>query len=815
MISANVEAKINPKLFEFIPATQRVRTLKQAHFEITPELCIERARIYTKADMEYADQPIKMKRALCLAKVLEEMSIYINPGELIVGNQARKDRAAPVFPEFSVSWLEDELDTLYNRAYDPFVIVEEEKPEWREIIAYWKGKTNVDKARALTPEKVAAAKKSGILLGEHVIQTGHGHLAPYFSKLFKLGLNGYIKEIDDHLEKLDVTKQGDLEKITFLKSVRIIFEASIAYANRYADLAEQQAQSEPDAMRKQELMLIAKNCRNVPANPPQSFMEAVQVVWFVMAICQIESNGHSYSIGRLDQDLYAFYAADVEKGVITPEQAQEILACLFIKLHSTNKVRGLSHTVYSAGYPMYQNICIGGQKNPGVNAENDLSYLIINAMENVRFPEPNLVARLWPGSSPNFLRKIAQSLSLGFGMPAMLSDSAIIPSLLARGITKEDAYNYSSTGCIEVAVPGKWGYRCIGMTYVNFPKMFEIAMYGGIDPRNPDVKWPFEKSLSEMESFEEVKDAWRKSVEIFTRLEVENDAIADYCLTQLPEPFICGLVDDCIERGKPILEGGCHYDLIAGVQVGIANLANTLAGIKKLVFDDKYMTGAEMLEILSKNFDVENGEYIRQKMLNEVPKYGNDDDYVDELAVWAYGVYSDEIEKYKTTRDGLGPEICGYTSSTITISTHIGTGKVTGATPDGRKAGEPLSEGASPWAGSDINGPTAVMKSEAKIPTIRMTGGQLLNLKFNDAILTDEAEQTKLMDLIRAFFFELHGWHIQVNAVSPETLLDAQVHPEQHRDLMVRVAGYCALFTELDRDIQNEIISRTTHSTVG
>lgn len=805
--------RIDERVLDFIPPTDRVRRLIDEVLSTKPELCIERARIVTGCDKTAGMLPPAIKHSRAVAEVLRNMTVFIGDDELIVGNQARKLRAAPVFPEYDVDWISEELDELSVRKADPFIVREEEKEEFREIIEYWKGKTHRDRVDFYSPEEIVEGRKNGVLVGAHLLSGGHGHVAVGYEKILRIGIKGYIAEIDEELAKLDLKKREDLEKIDFLKGAREMLEASIEFARRFADEAERKAAKETDGRRKAELLKIASNCRNVPANPAGDFWEALQCVWFITVIMQIESNGHSISVGRLDKYTEPFYTRDVKQGKLDIYKAQELLACMFIKMHAMNKVKSLAHTIYASGYPMYQNLTIGGQDGIGTDVENDVTYLILNAMENVRFPSPNLTARYWAGSSDRYMKKCVDSISLGFGMPALLSDEVIIPSLLARGVSIEDAYDYCAIGCIEVAVAGKWGYRVFGMTFMNFPKMFEIAINGGTDPRNPDYKWPISKSLAEMESFDEVMEAWRESVKIFAELEVMNDAIADHCLKELPETFTSALIDDCIKRGKMLLEGGAVYDMISGAQIGIADLANSMAGIKKLVFDDKILSGKEMLEVLNSNFETENGEIMRQMMLNKVPKYGNDIDYVDALAREAYEIYMDTIEQYKNTREGLGPIGCGYFAATVTISSNVGSGKNVGATADGRKAGEPLAEGGSPHSGTDTNGPTAVMKSITKFPTVRMTGGQLLNLKFSKDILEEEREKRKLISQLRAFG-ELKGWHVQINAVSADTLKAAQERPEEYRNLMVRVAGYCALFTDLDVETQNDIIARTEHTRV-
>lgn len=803
--------QIDPRLLSFIPATDRVMRLKEKVLKTEPELCIERARILTENYKKLGALPTAHKRSLAVADVLRRMTVFIEDDELIVGNQARKLRAAPIFPEYDVTWIKQEMNDLRSRSSDPFIVYEEEKAELSEIIDFWEGKTHYDRVVYYSPEDIVEGRKNGVLVGAHLLSGAHGHVAANYEKLLKIGLNGFIEEIDKKLERLDQKNIKDLEKISFYHGAKEMFCAAIDFANRFASLAEGKAKTEENRDRKEELRKIAEICRKVPAEPAGTYWEAIQSIWFITVIMQIESNGHSISLGRLDQYLEPFYRKEVEAGTLDIEKAQELLSCLFVKMHSMNKVRSFAHSKYASGYPMYQNLTIGGQRGIGKNGENSVTFLILNAMENVRFPSPNLTARYWNGSSEDYMKKCADSMSLGFGMPALVSDEVIIPSLLARGVTINDAYNYCAIGCMEVAVAGKWGYRVFGMTFINLPKMFEIALHGGIDPKRPDYRWPFEKSLKEMETFEEVINAWRQAVKIFAELEVRNDAIADHCLKEVPETFISGLIDDCIERGKMLLDGGAVYDMISGAQIGIADLANSMAGIKKLVFDDKVLTGEQLLDILDHDFEIENGELMRHRMINNVPKYGNDIDYVDDLAALAFEIYMDEIENYKNTREGQGPIGCGYFAATVTISANVGAGKNVGATADGRKKGEPLAEGGSPHSGTDLNGPTAVIKSVTKIPTIRMTGGQLLNLKFAEDVLADDTEKWKLVDLFRTFS-DLKGWHIQVNTVSAKTLKEAQLYPEKHRNLMVRVAGYCALFTDLNEETQNDIIARTEHA---
>ena len=805
--------KYSEDLKNFTLPTDRVMRLKEQVLNTVPELCIERGRIVTECDKKYGALPPALKRAKTLAEILEHISVYIEEDELIVGNQARKMRAAPIFPEYSVSWLEEELDQFETRPFDTFKVNPEEKKEFQEIFAYWKGRTNEDALKELIPDEYWQAEDIGVLMGIHIRIGGHGHISVSHEKVLKRGLLDIAKEAEQRAEQLDLTSADDVNKLPFLKSVSIVCHAVVKFAKRYADLAFEQAKVEPNPVRKKELERICEVCKRVPAFPPRDFYEAVQTSWLIQLVLQIESNGHSVSMGRFDQNLCSFYRTDIEEGRITAREAQELISCFFIKLKTINKVRAWDHAKYATGYPMYQNITIGGQTPDGRDAVNEVTYLCINAMENVRFPEPNLIARYWSGASDEYLKKCVDSISKGFGMPAMINDEVVIPSLLSRGVSRRDAYNYGAVGCIEVSVPGKWGYRCYGMTFTSFIRMFELTLRGGVDHQFKNTFLKPGKSLPECETFEELMAEWQRENAAYARLAVEHDIIVDECKKQLPEIFMSTLVDDCLKRGKSILEGGAVYDMNSGVQIGLANVANSLAVIKKLVYEEKRFSGEELLKILDENYQGENGEVIRQLFENTVPKYGNDDDYVDNIAVRTYEAYMDVIENYKNARYNKGPIGCGYYPSTVTVSSNIPAGESVGATPDGRKAGEPVAEGASPHSGTDLNGPTAVMKSITKIPTIRMTGGQLLNIKFSSNLLTDEKEKWKLVHLLRGFS-SLKGWHVQFNTISGEVLKDAQRNPNNYRNLMVRVAGYCALFTDLDINVQNEIIKRTEHSHV-
>ena len=555
-------------------------------------------------------------------------------------------------------------------------------------------------------------------------------------------------------------------------------------------------------------MEISRICRKVPLKPAETFQESLQSVWFIHLILQIESNGHSLSYGRLDQYCYPYLRRSLDSGM-SEEEACALLENLWIRTFSINKVRSWSHTRFSAGSPLYQNVTIGGQTREKEDAVNELSWLVLKTVARCHLPQPNLTVRYHRGLSDDFMNECIEVMRCGFGMPAFNSDEIIIPSFIKLGIAEKDAYDYSAVGCVEVAVPGKWGYRCTGMSFLNFPKTLMIALNDGVDVKSGKRVCAGMGHFLNMETFDEVMRVWDAFVRNFCKQAVILDSCGDLVLEEeVPDILCSALTDDCIARGKHIKEGGAVYDYISGLQVGIANLGDSLAAIKKCVYEDKVMTREELWEALLHNFAGVEGERIR-KLLFAAPKYGNDNDYADSLVVEGYQSYIDEIAKHKNTRFGRGPIGGGYYAGTSSISANVPQGAGTSATPDGRYDGEPLAEGCSPTHSVDVNGPTSVLKSISKLPTEKITGGVLLNQKVAPAMLEEPKDRRKLLSLLRTFFNTLKGFHIQYNVVSRETLLDAQKHPEKHRDLIIRVAGYSAFFNVLSKQTQDDIIART------
>jgi len=790
--------------------TDRMNKFREELLDVNPMVCVERAKYTTESYREHADKPMVLRRAYCLENILKNMSIFIEDETLIAGNQASSNRSAPIFPEYAMDWVIEELDEFNKRDGDIFYITEENKQVLRYIAPFWKHKTLKDRGLAGMPAKSRIFYDLGIIKAEGNITSGDAHIAVNYETVLKLGLINYKERTEKKLKELDLTDYRNLNKSYFYRAILIVLDAVVDFAKRYADLALELAEKEINPGRKAELLEMSRILNKVPYNPAETFHEAVQSMWLIHLVLQIESNGHSLSYGRMDQYLNYFYENDLQNGEITKDGVTELLTNLWLKTFTINKIRSWSHTRFSAGSPLYQNVTVGGQTVDKKDAVNPLSYLILKSVAQTKLPQPNLTVRYHKGLSDDFMKECIEVVRLGFGMPAFNSDEVIIPSFIEKGVSEDDAYNYSAIGCVEVAVPGKWGYRCTGMSFLNFPKSLLIALNDGVDPESGTKLCVGVGHFKEMTTFDKVMEAWDKIIREFTRHSVIIDSCADMAIEEVTADILCSaLTDDCIERGLNLKEGGAVYDFISDLQVGIANLGDSLAAIKKCVFEDKSFTPEQLWNALVNDFEGEEGNKIQDMLINDAPKYGNDDDYIDLLLREAYEIYIDEMKKYKNTRYGRGPIGGCYYAGTSSISANVPQGAGTLATPDGRKAGEALAEGCSPSHAMDQNGPTAVFKSVSKLPTHDITGGVLLNQKVTPQMLAKESDRVKLISLIRTFFNRLEGFHVQYNVISRDTLIDAQKNPENYRDLIVRVAGYSAFFNVLSKQTQDDIIERT------
>lgn len=798
--------------------TPRIEVLKQKIIDTIPDICSERAVLMTASYQETEGWPNIIRRAKGLEKVLREMTIYILDGELIVGNQASKPRSAPVFPEFSIDWIEKEFNDFFRRPHDKFSLRSQAKEKLENIFPYWKGKTHKDKVISTTlavlpKDVIEYYDVEGFNLNQAVCNAtsaiaGDGHVVPSYNRALEIGIEGIILQARNEMEKIDMFTYDGLRKKLFLEAVILVNEAVVHFANRFSEKAGNMAKIEKDGKRKIELEEIARICRQVPGKPPRSFREALQFVWFVHLVTQIESNGHGMSLGRLDQYLYQFFKSDTESKKLTQTEAVEMIECFLLKCNELNKLRKWVSTRYKTGYPMFQNLSLGGIKNDGRDATNELSYLFLKATGDTKLPQPTVVALLHSNTPEGFRIKCCETLiEHGGGMPGFFNCEVAIPLLLNMGVPLREARDWAPVSCCEIEVPGKWNTIVGGATYINFAKILELALENGKNPRNGKTLHRGIGSLEELKSFDDVKKAYREQLSYYTSFAAIFDNITASTFAELtPTPFLSGLIDYRIELGKDVSEGGGpNYNNTIIEGHGMATVGDSLSAIKKLVFDDRVISTRDLMNALRCDFCGQDGEKIRQIILNKAPKYGMDDDYADEITKETLNYFIEEVSKYKPIRGGK------YGPTVLSLSANVPEGEVVGATPDGRKSGEPTSDNASPSAGADVNGPTAAMKSVAKIENFLLTNGSVLNLKFSPTILKAKDGIAKFSSLIKTFF-DLKGFQVQFNILSADKLRDAQRHPEKYKGLIVKVAGYSAYFDVLDKKLQDNIIARTEHN---
>lgn len=776
---------------------------KKRLLESEPTLSVERAVIATESYKKYQADPVAIKRAKVFREVIEKMEINILPDETIVGHQAGGVRKVALFPEYSSDWIEDEMDRFQLRTGDRYLISDEDKEILKSILPKWRNKTLKDHTLKMIPKECIDALQAKVFVNPSDIQSGIGHIIVDYSKCLSKGIKGIIEEIRENISSLDLSKPSDFNKLFFLEAAEISCEAAIIFANRYAEKAEELAEKEENQEYKAELYKISEICRNVPENSPRSFREAIQSFWFIHILMHIESNGHSISPGRFDQYMYPYLKSDLESKKISMEEAQELINNLWVKFNEVLKVKDEFTSLQAGGYPMYQNLIVGGQNSAGRDVTNELSYMCMNAEANVKLPQPSFSIRYHANTPQEFLRKACEVVREGTGKPAMYSDISIIPSILNRGVNIYDARNYGIVGCVEQSIPGKT-YGGHGASKLNLAKCLEITLHNGVDPATKLDLGLHTGELSDFNSFEELMDAYKKQISYFVKLMV----IMEHAITKVhselaPVPFASALVDDCIAKGQDVMEGGAHYNFIGPEGIGVSTTADSFAAIKKLVFEEKKMSLNQLVHIIDSNFD--NSENIRQMLVNSAPKFGNDDDYVDLITKEIADIYCREVEKYKTLRGGI------FSPGMYPATAHVPMGMAVGATPDGRYAGTPLNDGVSPSQGKDILGPTASMKSVTKLDHVLASNGTLLNMKINPLSIHNSNSLSKFTNMIRSYF-TLGGMHVQFNAISVDTLKKAQTEPEKYKDLVIRVAGYSAFFTGLDKSIQDEIISRTEHN---
>lgn len=779
----------------------RIKNLKEKILSTPLEVSSKRAILVTEAYKETEGEPIPIRRVKALKKILEGLPVWIDKDELIVGHANESFRAASIFPEMHISWLDDELDRLEKRSQQPFNISEEAKQNIREIIPYWKGQTLYDFAFKSYPEEVIDARERvGLFSSEQNERGGVGNVILDYPMLLKNGLEKIAEDIKNRCNKLDPTDPLNIERIQFYKAAIITCEAAISFAKRYADLARSLAEKENDQKRKDELLKIADICNSVPRKPAETFWEALQSIWFVQLITQIETNGIAVSLGRMDQYLYQYYKNDILEGKLDSEGAQELLECFLIKLNELVRIYDEKAALINAGLPAFQNITIGGRDENNKDATNELTYMFLDALMELRLPQIHIVLKVHKTTPTALLQKAIKSIKAVQGMPALVGDEALEKFLLSKGVPQKEARTYALSGCVTPGVYGVWSRG--GAAYVNLLKVLELALNNGVDPLTGIKAGPETGNAEEFKSMNDILIAFKKQLESLIKRSVVGCNILDKVQAEkMPHVFLSIFVRGCIENGNDATRGGARFNFTRIMGGGLPNVANSLAAIKKVVFDDKKINMKQLIDSLRNNFGRPEDEKIR-RMLLSAPKYGNDDDYVDDFAVKISDLFMSEVEKYRNPRNGV------FIPAYQTLLSNIYFGWRTGATPDGRLTGEALADTLSPVHGTDKKGPTAVLSTVAKIDHAR-SSGTILNLKFNRTVLENERDEKKLIDLIKGYLVDLGASHVQFNVISSAELRDAQQHPEKYRDLIVRVTGYSAYFVELSKDVQDDIIGRT------
>ena len=833
-----------------IPKSSRITRLVDHLYAKMPEIESYRAKLITESYKETEDQPIITRRAKAFSHILHNIPIIIRDEELIVGSNSIAPRGCQTFPEFSYQWLEDELDTVATRTADPFYISEQAKADLREVHKYWKGKTTSELATAyMAPEAIRAIDHNIFTPGNY-FYNGVGHVTVKYWEVLEIGYEGIMAKAQAELDKCNVGDGDYAERSRFLEAVIMSCQAVIDYADRYAKLALEMAEKCTDPQRKAELLVIASNCSKVPAKGATNFWEACQSFWFVQQLLQMESSGHSISPGRFDQYMYPYLEKDLASGAITKDFAQELLDCVFVKLNDLNKVRDQISAQAFAGFQVFQNIGAGGQTEDGMDATNELSYMMMETVAHLRLSAPSFSIRVWQGTPDEFLYRACELARLGYGLPAMYNDEVIIPALTNRGISLHDARGYGLIGCVEPSVPGKeQGWH--DAAFVNVAKILEITINNG---RIGDLQiGPKTGEVDTFKTLEDFMQAFQKQIEYFVYYVAEADNCVDYAHMERGElPFLSSFVADCISDAKGICAGGAKYNFTGPQAFGVADSGDSVYAIKKHVFDDKDITFAELKEAMDANFgypvdgevapcaasaetEIEkdlydqickilgkegininksaataapacgsnNEKYERiRAMMDATDCFGNDIDEVDMIARRCAQMYCYEVEKYRNPRGGQ------FQAGIYPVSANVLFGKDVGALPDGRLAKKPLADGCSPRAGKDVKGPTAAAASVAKLDHEVASNGTLYNQKFLPSAVAGDQGLMNFAAVIRSYF-EKKGMHVQFNVVDKETLLDAQAHPENYKDLVVRVAGYSAMFTELAKEVQDDIISRT------
>ncbi len=785
---------------DLVKPTPRVALAVERNQSAVPELFAHRAVSATRAFLDTEGQPLALRKARMIERILREHPVRIQDGELIIGMKTLKPRGSPVFPEINCSWVERDLDTMATRPNTPFFVSEETKRVLREeVFPHWRGRQMNDRIMEAVPAEIWHAEERGVIYNYFTSRT-IGHFAADYEKVLRLGLNGVMAEVDASLRRLDFEDPRYIHKKQFLESLVIVCRAASEFASRHAAEAGRLASIEKEPGRRAELEKIASVCRRVPAEPARDFHEALQSFWFVHLILNLETSGHSISPGRFDQYMYPYLRADLDSGGLSREAAQELLDLVWVKLDEITLAKNSGESDTSSSYPDFQQLNIGGFGPDGLDATNELSFMCLDALERTKLPQPQLSAQVSTKTPPRFLRRCAEVIRYGMGMPALFNSDLIVLGMVNRGKSLEDARRGSINGCVSPYCDGR--DRAASTGYFNLAKTFEMAMNNGLDRQTGEQLGPKTGEAASLPTFEDFAAAFRSQIAHFVAMKVKYDNIVrDLYAAYCPVPFTSALMEDCIDKAVDWHQGGARYNQAVMSGVGVGTVADSLSALKKLVYEDKKYSLADLNMALDKDFRGQ--ETLLGDLLEHTPHYGNDDDSADSLALLGQRIFCDEVEKH---RDIQGAR---YFVDLLPTTAHIALGRLTGATPDGRRSGHWLSEGVSPVQGHDRNGPTSAAKSVAKLDHARCNG-TLFNMKFNPQCLRTDEDMQKLSDLIRGYF-DLGGFHIQLNIIDRETLREAQKFPENYRNLIVRVAGYSDYFVLLSRDIQEEIISRTEH----
>ena len=787
----------------FSPRSKRIESLRQAILASEPTVGLERARIVTQVYREHEHEPILIKRAKALEAILHHMTIFINEGDLLVGNQGEGLRYPQIYPENFVAWMgnEVEMKKMQTRTVNPVRIPREIWPELSEIAEFWRGQTLVEKCYAEFPPEVMRARQS-LVFTVSLEKNAMGHCVLDYPALLQKGYKGVKEATLKKLAGRDESGSVLDERRDFWQAMVIICDAVAHFSSRYAELALNLAASEPDARRKAELNQIARICRKVPEGPAETFHEALQSIWMAHLVNCLETNAYSMSFGRLDQYLMPYLESDLRSGRLDQESAQELLNCFWCK---TNEIIHLDDTemvYFHGGHPMGQHVTAGGLTREGQDATNLLSRMCLEAHATVQMAQPDFSVRFHPGSPRDFQVRTAEVISLGLGLPQIFNDEVLIQALVNDGLPLDEARDYTPTGCVENATPKCW-IRAPG-GWLNLPKILELALNQGECALSGEQIGLRTKPAVEMQSFEELMGIVRRHFAYAVEQHVIWSNLIDQVHARvMPQPSVSMFIEDCLENGKDAVAGGARYNFTSPLMVGIATMADSLAAIKKLVFEEGQISMTELMAALRDDF--KGHEILRAKLINKAPKYGNDLDYVDDLAREISVIFCDEFAKYQNSRGG------GFRAGFWSVTANYGLGNNTAATPDGRPARAPLSDSITPNSGLDLTGLTASLKSAARLDQARASNGTVLNRHITPSELQGRDKLDKFLDLVNGYF-ELGGSNLGINVISSQTLREAQLRPDDYSGLMVKVAGYAALFTELGEPCQNELIRRTEHN---